>query len=57
MNKLTKININDKEKNNKNMTKRTIVVFVNIDNKDQYIYLFKKNFFTNFSKVVYYDPV
>jgi len=34
-----------------------IVLFVNIDNKDQYIYLFKKHFSTNFLKVVYYDQV
>ena len=34
-----------------------IVVFVNIDNKDQYIYLLKNNFFINFSKVVDYGPV
>ena len=34
-----------------------IVVFVNIDNKDQYIYLSKNIFSTNFLKVVYYDQV
>ena len=33
------------------------VVFVNIDDKDQYIYLLKKNFSTNFLEVVYYGPV